>query len=337
MNNLIISIGLPHSGKNEHIENVYPESCVIINAYEFIHNNEKISGEIIENTRNECLKLFNDYVKEWTMTEMEELGNENNTEENQENQENEKPQQQITFKYFKDILLSLYDDAPWKWTDFLKIASENNYAVTFLKPTKHYFYRKNIHSDSRGQIAEVLSLMKNKTDPITYIEYDDKGRSSIKNYELSKKLISDFEVALSFILNLRREFGNIFEPNKLIELIDKNYSHIVKKEKINLEKVKNLIEKNAENEKKNIEKNEKRELKKQKKNNRKNEQDEEGDEFYSNAKFVDPVSNSEDNFVEFKSKKDRNKEKKKHQNYHNSQNQDNQDNQNNHKEIHAEE
>lgn len=330
MRQFIIVIGLPKSGKNEYILKSFDNgSYFLIDGESFINKptvNEKISYEAIENSRIQCLEhvkhIFKEYFgedKQETKEELEQIKEQQEeTEQIEQQEETEQIKQQDTVEY-KDIILSLYSSTPGKWIEFIELAIKYDYNIKFVKPTDHHFYYKSKFSDSKMQMRYLSNLFKNKMQLIKSVDYDDKGNSFVRETDLFRRLVLEFESSLSFVLNAK----NIGDNEEILKVINKKYGDIVKKQKNISDKTKTALELMEKKEK---EKEEKRLLsinnKNLKKKNRSKMMSDEDftDEFYSDAKFkdmdlkTDGEENNEpdafENVVFSKNRKQRMKEQK---------------------------
>lgn len=288
-----IVVGLPESGKNEYISKTFDSTThLFVNGESFISKGEKISYEAIEDTRTQCLKHVKDIFKEYFGEDKVETKNKG--EETKEKKE------------YKNIVLSLYSNTPGKWIEFIELCIKYGYKVKFVKPSHHHFYYKSRFSDSKKQIYYLNGLLKNKMQVMKYVDYDDKGNSFVRESDLLRRLVLEFEGSLSFILNSKPVED---DDEEMLNFINKKYGNIYKKQQELGKKTKTELE--------SIEKRERewQEHKLQnlnnksiKKNNKKNENF--TDEFYSDAKFKDLNENIDDNFIIPKNRKQRMKEEK---------------------------
>ena len=310
-----IVVGLPESGKNEYILRTFDnDTHLFVDGESFMNKGGKISYESIENSRIQCLEhvkhIFKDYFGEDEQVNNTEVEEQKQLQEDKDKDE----EQQEDKKDYKNIVLSLYSNTPGKWIEFIELCIKYEYKVTFVKPTNHHFYYKSNLGDSKRQIHYLKQLFKNKMEVMKYVDYDDKGNSFVRESDLLRRLVLEFEGSLSFILNSKPVRD---DDEEMLSVIKKKYENIYKKQQELGKKTKNELE--------SIEKRE-REWQEQKlqnlnnksikKKSRRNMESGEDftDEFYSDAKFKDvneiDTQNIEDNFIIPKNRKQRLKEEK---------------------------
>jgi hypothetical protein len=221
MNQLIIVIGLPKSGKYEHILDNYANSHTIISADNYINAHIKetkvntISQEMIESARLSCLKEFRELSESNKIDDTNDINdiNEINEDEPAVDDNNDVTEQIIKVEKTEDeeiervynkVVLSLYTNTPPKWIEFLKICAENEYTVEFVIPKYCHFYKADKFYDSHNQENYLRNIFRGKFVPMTTVGYDDKGNTSMKPIQLFDRLVTEVRSATYFILNLKK-------------------------------------------------------------------------------------------------------------------------------------
>ena len=327
MKQFTIVVGLPNSGKNEYINRTYNnEEYEVINAESFM-DLKVVSYESIEESKKQCFDRVKELLDSWKPEEVTETEENTENTENTENIDNTENTEQVEKVIetteitgtksqdegnYRNIVLVLYSNTPGKWVDFIELTAIHGYTTSFVKPTHNHFFHKSKYSDSSSQVHEIRMTLRSKMEVMKYVDYDDKGYSYVKESDLLRRLVLEFENCLNFISFMR--MNEIDNTEKLLESIEKKYGSIIKKQNLLNDRTKTQLEKISQREKE-------RELKKangennkvKKKNKNRRKKEDNNDNFYSDTKFedFDEKFMTEDNFVIMKNRKQRLKEKRK--------------------------
>jgi hypothetical protein len=222
---LIFVLGSPYSGRTTWIyKNLFnPEDSVCVDANSFSDLYVKadsatkdtpiITEESLEKSR------------QWALNEVK------------ANMESENPTQRI--------ILSLIGCRPDRWREFLQLAVDNEYDITFKNPTNKLFYYNTKHNTYLEQYKYIESkvlyryprdkkqvLKKNSKNP------DEASYKETNESSLLRNVVTEFESAYAFYIGNRMSLGN--DKTKWLDRINEHYKSAIAND---IKKVQKKIEK----------------------------------------------------------------------------------------------
>ena len=202
---LIIVLGVPYSGRTTWINMLYrTESFVVVdtNLFPALYVNNKLSEDTIENSRTWAIEQVTEHIN-------------NNV---------------------SKIILSLINNRPDRWCEFLKLAIDNDYELFLHYPKYNLLYYSNRFYNSIDQTAfiksKVLSryprdIKENKN------EFDTKNRNrELQESALLKWVITEFQSAFNFVVTNKNAFGS--NPSKWLSGINEQYKSVINRPRLSV-------------------------------------------------------------------------------------------------------
>jgi predicted kinase len=192
---LIIVIGIPHSGRSTWINKTYiDEETVVIdeNDFEGLYKNKKIQESFFFNS--------NEWVANSVKKVMEEL---------------KSPR----------IVVSLLQSRPDHWRDILQHAVANEYNLSIVIPKYDYYYYCNTRlSGAREQVSasqKTTSTIYPKTSKIKLATDDEEAEK--ENINLYTNIITEFQSALAFYFQNKAKCLN--DTQKWLDVIESQFKN----------------------------------------------------------------------------------------------------------------
>ena len=252
---LIFLMGIPSSGKTTFINKKYPDAvCVDANDFPNLYTGTKLSNDSIEKSRLWCLERVRENMcGPQTNNESKQLEQEEQAE--QVGQGEQAEQDKIEFTPAEKIVLVLIACRPERWREFIELAIQNDYTISFKFPSNKLLYYNTQHSNMLEQSKyieskilsrypldrkEVKKSMDSKTDgKTTEIELNESS--------LFKYIVTEFQSSQAFYYENKSSLGD--NKNKWLEKINSQYRNVIanenKKIQRKVEKESNRVERES--------------------------------------------------------------------------------------------
>lgn len=212
---LILVLGLPHSGRTTWINKKYPSESYILVDENQCPNLYK-NGKIDENN------LFNSI--NWVQTQVK------------ENME----------KSSEKIVVCLLQNKPNRWRGFLGDAILFGYKFTAITPTNGYLYFYN--NKTARNIEQIDWMRKSTVSRFPKIVLEKKNQDDDEQPKefpsVFGNLENEFLAGYAFVMQNKLTFGS--EPNKWLESIENIFKTVIIKEEQLKKQLENKVQKEAE-------------------------------------------------------------------------------------------
>ena len=217
---LIFVLGTPLSGrttwikKNLSVDGVFNESiqCIDANNFSNLYPNSKISEESIELSRN------------WCLGEVRKL------------MEKETPVQKI--------VLCLIGCRPDRWRDFIQLAIDKDYEISFKFPSNKLLFYSTKHNSSQEQykFLELNALSRyprdkkevKKNTSKNQLHHDEVVYKEINESTLFRYVVTEYESGYSFYLQNRMKLG--LNKEEWLKVINEHYKSTISNDTKRLQK-----------------------------------------------------------------------------------------------------
>jgi predicted kinase len=197
---LIIVLGVPHSGRttwiNKTLQRTESYAIVDTNAFPELYENNKLSEETIEKSR------------EWAITQVTEHINNN----------------------VSRIVLSLINNRPDRWREFLQLAIDNGYKFVYHYPKYDLLFYSNRFYNSIDQTAFIKSKVlsrypRDKKENKSEQQNTKTPPRELQESTLLKWVITEFQSSYSYIVTNKNAFGS--DPSKWLNGINEQYKSVI--------------------------------------------------------------------------------------------------------------